>query len=250
MLKNPMHRQVLILASAQALFQIVSVAVMTVGALAGATIAQSPRWATLPIATMFLGTAVMMFPASMWMARIGRRAGFLWGAALGIAGGLVAALGIWMASLTLLAIGTFLVGNYQAFAQYYRFAAAEVADEAFRPRAISLVLAGGVVAALAGPLLARLGGPLMQPEYLGSFLLMAIVSLIAAGVLLGVRVPAQAASTDSAEKGRPWRQIVFRPGYLVALFGAATGYAIMILAMTATPIAMVQHQHTLATAAT
>lgn len=167
MLKNAMHRQVLILASAQALFQIVSVMVMTVGGLAGGQIAQSPRWATLPIATMFLGTAGMLFPASMWMARTGRRAGFLCGTALGMAGGLVAAFGITQASLPLLALGTFLVGCYQAFAQFYRFAASEVADAAFRPRAISLVIAGGVVAALVGPMLAQLGGPALQPEYLG-----------------------------------------------------------------------------------
>lgn len=93
----------------------------------------------------------MMFPASMWMARIGRRNGFLCGTLLGVAGSLVAAAGVFKASLALLAFGTFLIGNYQAFAQFYRFAASEVADDAFRPRAISLVMAGGVVAALAGP---------------------------------------------------------------------------------------------------
>lgn len=250
-MKRAMHRQVLILATAQALFQIVSVAVMTVGGLAGAMIADAPRWATLPIATMFLGTAAMMFPASMWMARVGRRAGFVFGALLGFAGGVVAAAGLWKGSLALLSFGTFLVGNYQAFAQFYRFAASEVADDAFRPRAISLVLAGGVVAALAGPLLARLGGPLLQPEYLGSFLLMAVVALVAAGVLLGFRVPEHAtASAAVAGRARPWHQVVRQPAYLVALFGAATGYGIMILAMTATPIAMMHHDHTLGTAAT
>lgn len=251
MLKNTMHRQVLILASAQALFQIVSVGVMTVGGLAGAMIAHSPRWATLPIATMFLGTASMMFPASMWMARVGRRTGFLGGTLLGVAGGLVAALGIANRSLALLAFGTFLIGNYQAFAQFYRFAASEVADNAFRPRAISLVIAGGVVAALAGPMLARLGGPLLTPEYLGSFLIMAVVSLIATGVLLGFHVSEKATGfADAIGKGRPWQKIVLQPVYLVALFGASTGYGIMILAMTATPIAMVHHQHALGTAAT
>lgn len=249
MLKNSMHRQVLILASAQALFQIVSVAVMTVGGLAGAMIAQSPRWATLPIATMFLGTASMMFPASMWMARVGRRAGFLGGTLLGVAGGLVAALGIANKSLALLAFGTFLIGNYQAFAQFYRFAASEVANDAFRPRAISLVMAGGVVAALAGPMLARLGGPLLAPQYVGSFLIMAVVSLIATGVLLGFHA-SDKVTEAAAVKGRPWQDIVLQPAYLVALFGAATGYGIMILAMTATPIAMVHHHHALGTAAT
>ena len=192
----------------------------------------------------------MMFPASMWMARIGRRNGFLCGTLLGVAGSLVAAAGVFKASLALLAFGTFLIGNYQAFAQFYRFAASEVADDAFRPRAISLVMAGGVVAALAGPLLARLGGPLLHPEYLGSFLIIAVVSLIASGVLLGFHVPASASAAVPVGGGRPTARIVLQLAYLVALFGAATGYGVMILAMTATPIAMLHADHELATAAT
>jgi MFS family permease len=137
---------------------------MTVGGLAGSQIASRPELATMPIAAMFLGTAVATFPAAMWMARVGRRRGFVVGAMLGVAGGLIAAAGIWLSALALLAFGTFLVGGYQAFAQFYRFAASEVADDAFRPRAISLVLAGGIVAALAGPMLGRLGGQLLEPR--------------------------------------------------------------------------------------
>jgi len=95
MLKNLMHRQVLLLATAQALFQTISVIVMTVGALAGSQLAPSAQWATLPIATMFLGTAVALFPASFWMDSIGRRIGFMCGATLGVLGGLVAAWGIY-----------------------------------------------------------------------------------------------------------------------------------------------------------
>ncbi len=250
MIANPMHRQVLILASAQALFQTVSVLVMTVGGLAGAQITPRPELATLPIAAMFLGTALMTFPAAHFMAKAGRRAGFLLGAGLGIAGGVIAAAGIWMAQLYLLSLGTMLVGAYQAFAQFYRFAASEVADDAFRPRAISFVMAGGVVAALLGPLLGRLGGPLMEPAYLGSFLILALVSLIAAGGLTGLKMPDAKADHVDTHKGRPWAEIVLQPAYLVALFGAATGYGIMILAMTATPIAMQNHHHDLAAAAT
>lgn len=245
MLSSSMHRQVLILASAQALFQIASVMVMTIGGLAGAQVASAPQWATLPIAAMFLGTASAMFPASLWMARIGRRKGFLIGATLGIAGGLVAALGVAKHSMGLLALGTYLVGTYQAFAQFYRFAASEVADDNFRSRAISLVMAGGVVAALAGPLLGRLGGPLLQPDYLGSFLILSVVSLLAMGVLANVRIPQPTQADAQSSPGRRWQEIVSQPTYLVALFGAATGYGIMILAMTATPIAMHHHQHAL-----
>ncbi|MBI5277213.1 MAG: MFS transporter [Burkholderiales bacterium] len=245
---NPMHRQVLLLATAQALFQTVSVMVMTVGGLAGAAVAPTPQLATLPIAAMFLGTAVATMPAAGWMARAGRRAGFLAGALLGVTAGLLAAAGMWIGSLWMLSAGTFLAGAYQAFAQFYRFAAGEVADDAFRPRAISLVMAGGVIAAVLGPLLARWGGPMLSTAYAGAFLLMSIASLVAAGVLLGLRVPAPAAATGQA--GRPLPQIMRQPAYLAALFGAATGYGVMILAMTATPLAMAHHQHPLSEAAT
>ena len=89
-----MHRQVVLLAGAQALFQTASVMVMTVGGLAGALVAPRPEWATAPIASMFLGTALTTIPASLWMARVGRRTGFVVGAVLGVAGGLLAAAGI------------------------------------------------------------------------------------------------------------------------------------------------------------
>ena len=247
---QPMHRQVFLLATAQALFQIVSVLVMTIGGLAGSILAPSPEWATAPIAAMFLGTAVSTVPASIWMTRVGRRIGFIAGAGLGTLGGLLAATGMLTSSLTLLCLGTFLAGTYQGFAQFYRFAAAEVASSAFKPRAISLVLAGGVVAALVGPLLARLGGDLLQPAYTASFLFLAVTSLLAVGVLWGVNVPRSVDTAEDKAAARPLKDIVRQPTYLVALFGAVTGYGVMILAMTATPLAMVHHNHGLGATAT
>jgi MFS family permease len=238
------HRQVLLLASAQALFQTVSVMVMAVGGLAGASIAPSPQLATAPIASMFLGTAAAMAPAAWLMTRFGRRFGFMLGAAFGIAGGLVGTLGIWLASLWLLAFGTFLVGIYAGSAQFYRFAAAEVSGPEFRSKAISLVLAGGVAAAIAGPELGRFGSALLDPVYLGSFLGLAVVSAIAAVILIGLHVPTPTAD-HGAGAARPLRAILAQPAYLVALFGAVTAYGVMILAMTATPLAMIAHHHDL-----
>lgn len=250
MFTKTMHQQVFLLASAQAFFKTVYIAVMTIGGLAGAAISGSTRWATLPIASMFLGTALMMFPASLWMAKVGRRTGFLGGAILGTVGGLIASLGILENSLFTLAAGTLLIGCYQAFAQFYRFAASEITDTSFRPRAISLVMAGGVAAALIGPTLAQVGGPLMHPEYLGSFLIIAVLCLVSVGILHGFHVPPVYASvTDKDTPSRPWLDIVSQPTYLVALFGGATSYGIMILAMTATPLAMLYHSHELGTTA-
>lgn len=247
---QPMHRQVLLLATSQALFQTVSVLVMTVGGLAGGQLAPSPEWATAPIAAMFLGTAIATVPASMWMTRVGRRVGFVTGAMLGAAGGIAAATGIVTSSLLLLCLGTLLVGTFQAFAQFYRFAASEVSNDAFRPRAISLVLAGGVAAAIAGPALGRFGGDLLQPAYTASFLILAVVSLIAAGVLLGINVPRSVDTPQEKSAARTLSEIVRQPTYLVALFSAVTGYGVMILAMTATPLAMAHHNHDLGETAT
>jgi hypothetical protein len=103
-------RNVLLLASAQALFQTVSVLVMTVGALAGARVSPEPWLATAPIAAMFLGTATVTWSAASLMARRGRRTGFILGTFLGVLGGVLGAAGIWASSLALLALGTFLVG--------------------------------------------------------------------------------------------------------------------------------------------
>jgi MFS family permease len=238
------HRQVLLLATAQALFQTASALVLTVGALAGRQIAPAHQLATAPIAAMFLGTLVTTVPASKWMARSGRRTGFVAGALLGVLGGLVAALGIYAGSLLVLSLGTLLVGVNQGFAQFYRFAAAEVSDDKFRPRAISLVLGGGVVAAVLGPALGTLGEPLFGPAYTGSFLILAATSVVAAGVLSRLRIPIPTPDT-SRSGSRPLLAIMLQPTYAVALFGAATGAGVMVLAMTATPLAMIHHQHSL-----
>jgi MFS family permease len=243
-----MHRQVLLLATAQALFQTASTLVATVGALAGIQIAPDPQLATAPIASMFLGTVITTVPVSMWMARAGRRAGFVMGAVLGVLGGLIAAWGIYLGSLLVLSAGTLLLGAYQASALFYRFAASEASDEPFRPRAISLVLAGGVVAAFLGPALGTLGAPLLEPAYVGSFLILAVTCVVAAALLTRLRVPMPQA--EAGESGsRPLLAIMGQPTYAVALFGAATGSGVMVLAMTATPLAMAQHEHGLAAGA-
>lgn len=246
MLQNNMYHQVIVLAGSQSLFQTVSVMVMTIGGLAGANISDTPSLATIPIASMFLGTAIMIFPASLLMAKVGRRNGFLCGASFGVLGGIIATIGIIYSSLYLLALGTFCVGIYQSFAQFYRFAASEVANDNFRSRAIAFVIAGGVVAAFLGPGLALFGrGLFNDQEYAGSFLILSIISFIAIGLLSRLHIYDQVEIKKSVNTGRHWYQLVFQPTYFVALLGASTGYGIMILGMTATPIAMLHSNHEL-----
>jgi MFS family permease len=142
---KPTHaekRNVLLLASTQALFQTASVMVMTLSGLAGLQLAPDKSLATLPIAMMMVAAAATMIPAAMLMQRFGRKTGFLLGTSLGILAGLTSAGAIWLNSFWLFVAGNMLVGTYQGFAQYYRFAAADGASGDFKSRAISWVVAG------------------------------------------------------------------------------------------------------------
>jgi MFS family permease len=141
-----------------------------------------------------------------------------------------------------------LIGSHQAFAQFYRFAASEASDDKTRSQAISLVLAGGVVAAFLGPALGTMGAGLFESRYVGSFLILAVTCMVSAALLTRLNIPIpEPAAVES--KPRPLLAIVGQPRYVVALFGAATGSGVMVLAMTATPLAMAHHDHSLAAGA-
>ena len=230
-------RNVLLLASAQALFQTVSVMVMTLSGLVGLELATDKRLATLPIALMMVAAAATMIPASMLMQRWGRKAGFALGTALGCAAGLGAAGAIALQSFALFVLANMLVGAYQGFAQYYRFAAADVASTAFKSRAISWVIAGGVFAALAGPNTARWTQNLGPVPFAASFVALFAISLVALLVVTRVQIPPMAAGIAQGS-ARPLRAIMRQPVFLTALIGSSVGYGVMIMVMTATPLAM------------
>jgi MFS family permease len=240
---------VLRLAAAQALFQTFSVMMITISGLIGQSMAPDKQLATLPLAMAMLTAAAMMIPASLYMQRRGRRAGFLLGTGLGMVAGLLAALAIWMDSFWLFVLANALVGSYQAFAQYYRFAAADAATSEFKSRAISWVIAGGIVAAFSGTSIARFTQDVGPAPFAVSFLVMSALSLVAFRIIAGLSI-APAASAESAGSVRPLAQIMRRPVFLTALMGSVVGYAMMVLVMTATPIAMQQCGHSVGIAAT
>ena len=234
---NIEKRNVLILASTQALFQTVSVMVITLSGIVGWMLATDKSMATLPIALMMVAAAVTMIPASLFMQRYGRKAGFLLGAILGGVAGLLAAVAIWMQSFPLFVAANMLVGSYQAFAQYYRFAAAEAASADFRSRAISWVIAGGVIAAVAGPNLVRFTQNVGTVPSALTYLSMVALSIMA--ILLLSRLALPAASANEAQgEARALPAILKQPIFLTALAGSTIGSAVMLLVMTATPLAM------------
>jgi MFS family permease len=212
---------------------------MTVTALTGHDLAPDPAWATLPLSLQFLATMLTTMPASLYMRRVGRRFGFATGVLIGVSGVIIAAISILNHQFALFCLGSMLIGSFQGFAILYRYAAADTASEAFRPRAISLVLAGGVVAALAGPELAKWSHDLLAPiSFAGTFLVIAGVQSISLIFLTFVKIPTPT-SAERADSGRPLLEIIRQPVFIVAILGAMIGYGSMTFLMTATPLAMV-----------
>lgn len=230
-------RNVFLLAGAQALFQTASVMVMMLSGLAGLQLASDKSLATLPIAMMMVAAAASMIPASMLMQRLGRKAGFLLGTTLGCLAGLTAAGAIWLHSFWLFVFANMLVGGYQGFAQYYRFAAADVASADFKSRAISWVIAGGVVAALAGPNIARVTQGIGPVPFMASYLALSGLSVLALLVVTRMAIPPMMGA-EAHGPARPLLEIMRQPVFMTALIGSSVGYAVMVMVMTATPLAM------------
>jgi MFS family permease len=250
-----------VLAVCQALYTSSVSIDLTLTGLVGYTLADDKAFATLPFSLITVAAALTTILASFLMARIGRRAGFLLGAGVGALGGSISVWAIFHHSFWAFCAGTATVGVFQAFAQYYRLAAADAVAVPDKSRAISTVLTGGVVAAVLGPLLAAWSKDWLAPVmFAGSYALVTVLGLISLVLLaLAYRDAAAPASpAPSAHKAsaapaadacadipRPLGEIVRQPIFLAALANNALGYAVMMFVMTATPIAAVACGHTI-----
>ena len=235
---NRTKRNVILLAICQALAQSGSSLTATVAALAGFLIAQDKSLATLPMAFQFLGTMLSTIPASFFMRRFGRRVGFTVGMCFGLAGAGLSVYALFSINFPLLVFGALLLGIHNAFWQYYRFAATDTASEEYRSRAISYVLAGGVVAAFVGPQLATVSIDLFEPvKFAGGYAAIMAIILVSMCVMQFVQIPRPSAE-ERSRSGRPLLEIISQPKFVVALMSSMFGYAAMILMMTATPLAM------------
>ncbi len=215
--------------------------VIATSALVGLSLASSSGYATVPLACQFGAGMLATIPASLYMKQVGRKIGFLTGAAFGISGVLISTYAILESSFILFCLGSVLFGCFAGFSRYFRFAAAEAASPDFRSKAISLVLAGGVVAAVTGPTLARATVDLFAPVlFAGTYAALAVVQMAIIGVVLLINLPPQ----DEAERSgpaRPLSEIIRQPIFIVALLGATISYAVMSFLMSITPVAMREH---------
>lgn len=237
-----------VLACAQALGGANPAIVISLGGIVGQTLATDKTLATLPVSALNIGLAAGTIPAAMLMRRFGRREGYLLGAMIGIGAGLTAAAGVVLSSFALFCAGTFLGGLYAAFVQSYRFAAADSASGAFKARAISWVMAGGLAAGVIGPQTVIWTRDLVPGAmFAGGFLGQAALALLSIAVVATLRpAPMIVASTGG---GRPLGEIVRQPRFLVAVTAGLVSYGLMSFVMTAAPIAMVGCGHSIGAAA-
>jgi MFS family permease len=234
---NSTRRNVGLLAACQALLMSNNATLIAINGLAGLALAPATALATLPVTFWVAGGALATMPASLHMKRVGRQRGMTMGMLWGVVGALICAGAVWAQSFWLLCFGTLVFGVYNAYGQYYRFAAADVAGPEFRSTAISLVLAGGLVGGILGPTTSRATVDLLAPRFTGAYLALIAFSLLTIVLLRFVRIPTPDARVQAA-KGRPLAQIAAQPKFIVAVFSGAIGYGVMNFLMTSTPIAM------------
>ena len=227
---------VLRLAVAQALAGANASVIFATGAIIGSTLAPDPAWATVPISVFVVGMAAGTLPTGWLARRYGRRVAFMAGGGAGVLAGLVAAGALLAQSFALFCLATLCGGFYASVVQSFRFAAADGASTAFRPKALSWVMAGGVFAGVIGPQLVTWTMDLWAPNlFVVSYLAQAGVALLAMGVLSGVDLPRPA---RAAPAGRPLAEIVRQPRFLIAALCGVVSYTLMNLVMTSAPLAM------------
>ena len=231
------RRNVGLLAACQALLLTNSATLIAINGLAGLALAPTKALATLPVTCWVAGGALATMLASLHMKRVGRQRGLMAGTLWGVVGALICAGAVWMQSFWLLCFGALVFGVYNAYGQYYRFAAADVASADFKSTAISLVLAGGLVGGILGPTTSRFTVDLLAPRFTAAYLALIGFALATMLLLRFIRIPAPDAKKH-ATPGRPLREIAAQPKFIVAVLSGAIGYGVMNFLMTSTPIAM------------
>jgi MFS family permease len=222
--------------------------VVALSSLVGQKMASSPDLATLPVGIFNLGLAVGILPAAYLMRRLGRQGGYIIGALLGIGAGLLAAAGIYSLSFVMFCVGTLLAGLYASYVQSYRFAAADDASDTFRPKAISWVMAGGLLGAIiATQTIIHTQDIWPEHPFAAAFLAQAALAALVLPFAFGLRLAP--GTRNQQEKipytGRPLREIASNSYFIIAVVAGVASYVLMNFLMTASPLAMVMHGHSL-----
>jgi MFS family permease len=238
-----MNRHLLLLAVCQALFLTNNVTFIAINGLVGLSLAPLGWMATLPVTGYVVGAALSAMPVARLQARVGRKRSFQVGLVVGGLSAALCALAVSIGSFWLLVASTVFAGFYSANGALYRFAGPELVQPAFKERALSWVLAGGVAGAFIGPNLASATRAWLTVPFAGAYLALVGVALLGLLVMSFIRFPAHVAPLPGAATGRPLAELARQPAFVVAIIAAALGYGVMNLLMAATPIAMAQCKH-------
>lgn len=238
-----MNRKLLLLALCQGLFLTNNVTFIAINGLVGLALAPLGWLATLPVTGYVVGAALSTAPVARSQRRLGRKRSFQIGLLVAALSAALCAYAAASQQFWLLVTATLCAGYYSANASLYRFAAPELAAPGFKEKAISLVLAGGIVGAVVGPNLANFTRALLPAPFVGAYLALIGVALLALLIMTFIEFPPHQAPAIGAASGRPLSQIVRQPVFMVAVAGAALGYAVMNLLMAATPLAMQMCKH-------
>ena len=232
-------RNVFVLILAQAFLGAQMPMIFVVGGLAGLMSAPSPALATIPISLIVFGSMTTAPWLSALMQKYGRRVGFFVGALGGALGAGIASLGLYLDNFAVFLIGSYLTGIYMSAHGFYRFAAADSASDDFRPRAISYVMAGGLLSALIGPQLVKFTSDATVVPFLGTYLSVVLINLIGVTLFFFLDVPPPKAPSADAPQARSRRELLRDPKIAVAIICGMVSYALMNLMMTSTPLAVV-----------
>jgi len=235
---TPMNPSLALLALCQGLFLTNNVVFIAINGLVGLSLAPRAWMATLPVMGYVVGSSLATTLVARTQRRFGRQRSFQLGLVVAIGAAALCAYAVATKNFWLLVAATVIAGYYNANASLYRFAGPELTAPAFKERAISLVLAGGILGAFAGPNLANHTKSLLAVPFAASYAALIGVALIALIAVSLIRFPAHVAPQAGASTGRPLAEIVRQPVFIVAAIASAFGYGVMNLLMAATPIAM------------
>lgn len=233
------RRNVYVLVASQAILGAQLPMIFIIAGLAGQSLAPNPCWATLPISAMVIASMLTATPISAFMARYGRRAGFVAGTLGGTLGASIGATGLYLGSFSIFVLGAFFSGIYMSAQGFYRFAAADTASDAFRPKAISWVMAGGLLSAIVGPELVKLTNSLLVVPFLGTYLTIIALNLVGIFLFGLLKIPRPPAPIAGSALGRSRAELIRTPAIAVAVIVATVSYALMNLVMTSSPLAVV-----------
>ena len=232
-------RNVVVLIAAQAILGAQMPMIFTVGGLAGQSLATNACFATMPISMIVFGSMLSAWPISTIMQRFGRRTGFFIGAAGGTIGALIGAYALYVANFQLFLLGSLFTGIYMSAQGFYRFAATDSASEAFRPKAISYVMAGGLISAVIGPQLVKVTADAMVVPFLGTYLAVIGLNIFGSVSFLFFQGQSLEQRQENLTGGRTRMELLRTPQIAVAIICAMVSYALMNLVMTSTPLAVV-----------